>query len=112
MTKIGIIKLLLEKGEALSLYDLLRGASAHNRERHAADKDPLPPIDLTKIVGAVRDHLYFVSKFGDGKTHVIDNGRHYFAYPEKFDEWLRIDAPGIHFDDLERLYESLLPKWN
>ncbi|GAB2552368.1 hypothetical protein GCM10027065_23870 [Rhodanobacter koreensis] len=104
--KVEMIESLLEGGHEKDLYDLLMGVSTFNRKNRPEVKAELPTIELTKLVGAVREHLLFISKYGASKSHVIEDGRHHFAYPGKLSEWLNLDAPGIYEDDLESLYNS------
>ena len=106
-TKVEMITWLLKNGHERDLYDLLVGASPYNQRIGSDVVQDTPSIELTKLVGLVREHLYFLSKFGEGKTHVIDNELHYFSYPNKLSEWLMLDAPGVHEKDLDRLYASV-----
>jgi hypothetical protein len=104
--KVEMIKSLLESGHEKDLYDLLMGISTFNRKDRSEIKAEPPTIELTKLVGAVRAHLLFISKYGVSKSHVIENSHHHFAHPEKLSEWLSLDAPGIYEDDLESLYNN------
>ncbi|WP_157798621.1 hypothetical protein [Dyella ginsengisoli] len=104
--KIEMIKSLLENGHERDVYDLLMGVSTFSRRDRQEAKAEQPTIELTKLVGAVREHLLFISKYGTGKSHVIEDGSHHFSYPDKLSEWLSLDAPGIYEDDLESLYNS------
>jgi hypothetical protein len=104
--KVEMINSLLESGHEKELYELLTAVSTFNRKKQPERGSGLPPIELTKLVGMVREHLLFISRHGVGKSHVIEDGRHSFAYPDKFSEWLNLDAPGIYDDDLELLYKN------
>ena len=104
--KVEMIESLLEVGREKDIYDLLTGVSTFNRRGRLKTEASLPTIELTKLVGMARLHLLFVSKYGVNKSHVIEDGCHHFAYPDKFAEWLNLDAPGIYEDDLESLYNS------
>lgn len=104
--KVEMIRSLLERGYARDLYDLLMGVSIFNRKGRSEVKSEPPTIELTKLVGTVRSHLLFISKYGESKSHVIENDAHHFAYPDRFVEWLCLDAPGIYEDDLESLYND------
>jgi hypothetical protein len=107
MTKSEIITRLIADGRAAELRDLLLGVSAYNVEIASAETAPdYPSLHVTRLVSAARSHLDFISRFGSGKTHVIDGQTHHFSYREKFAEWLVQDAPGVSFAELEALAKA------
>jgi hypothetical protein len=105
--KIEMIESLLEEGRAQELFDLLRGASVHNHRRPLEVGTAPPSVEITRLVGVARLHLEFVAKYGRDKTHVCENGAHFFSYPDRFAEWLSRDAPGIDEADLGQLYTAV-----
>jgi hypothetical protein len=104
MNKAALIRTLIESGNAADLYDLMRGLSVHNLRLAVDDaSQELPSLHLTRLVGAARNHVHFISKFGSGETHVVEHGAHYFAYHQKFELWLAEEAPGVLLEELKSL---------
>ncbi len=102
-TKQDLIRGLVAAGRTRELKDLLVGLSPFS-DRSAKGALELAPIAETKLVAAARNHLEFVSKFGFERSHVTtEGGTHHFAYPEKFEEWVRIGAPGVSLAELTAL---------
>ena len=102
-TKQDLIRGLIAAGRTRELRDLLRGLSPFS-DRSPKGALELAPVAETKLVAAARNHLEFVSEFGFERSHVVtDGGKHHFAYPEKFEEWIRIGAPGVSLVELTAL---------
>lgn len=91
------IELILSAGREGDLYDLLIGTSPLTEQAKWGQDMPL---EIVKLVSAVKRQLLFVSKYGYGRKHVEENGTHYFSHPEKIDEWLKKGAPGITQEEL------------
>jgi hypothetical protein len=105
-TKRDLIRGLIAAGRARELYDLLRGLSPFC-ESSPEGSIELAPISETKLVAAARSHLAFVIEFGLERSHVItEDGKHVFASPTKFEEWLRIGAPGVSLAEVTALSRS------
>lgn len=96
-TKAELVTRLMDRGSYRKLCELLLGISNENIGR--AFDDP-PPLEVVKIISAVRSHLQFLDRYGEGRAHVIENGVHHFAFPDEFSRWLEIDAPGLTIEEL------------
>lgn len=90
----------MQEGRYNDLVDLILGISKHNL---GVGFDGEPPLKTIKLVSAAKCHLEFLDRFGSGTTHQIVDGMHHFAYPDKFEEWLGADAPGVNVEELRRL---------
>ncbi|MDZ5633910.1 hypothetical protein [Janthinobacterium sp. GMG1] len=97
MVKEELIDKLLKIDGSMELYKLLMGISDFNRERDNVDYS----LGEAKLISAARNHLSFVAKFGNKESHVIVGEKHYFSYPDKFNEWIQAGAPGIFIEELE-----------
>jgi len=105
-TKQDLIRGLIAAGRARELRDLLRGLSPFC-ERSPRGPVELAPVAETKLVAAARGHLDFIVQFGAERSHVITGeGAHYFSSPEKFEEWLRIGAPGVSLSEVIALSQN------
>ena len=107
MTKSEKIRILYDRGHERELWKLVLGISPHNRKEAIVPSVVPEDIETLKLFGAARSHLHFIANFGRDKSHVIDGDTHYFSHPEKFNEWLMRDAPGVLEEDVDRLCESV-----
>jgi len=98
-----LIARLLQNGNSMELYKLLMGISDYNQGQDRVGYS----LEETKLISAARNHLSFVAKFGDKEAHVVDGEKHYFSYPEKFNEWIEAGAPGILVKELELCLSNL-----
>ena len=105
-TKQALIRNLIAAGRAGELRDLLLGLSPFC-EPSAKGPVELAPVAETKLVAAARGHLAFIAEFGVERSHVITGeGAHHFSNAEKFEEWLRIGAPGVSLTEVTALSQS------
>lgn len=98
-----LIDRLLQNGSSMELYKLLMGVSDYNQEQARVEYS----LEETKLISSARSHLLFVEKFGIKESHVVDGEKHYFAYPEKFSEWIQAGAPGVLLEELELCLNNL-----
>lgn len=96
---------LLATRKESEVYELLKNATLSGQPANEDESVRLPELDLVRLIGSVRSHLQFVSRFGHDLRHVEDeNGGHHFSYPEKLEEWLRLDAPGLSQTQVHDLF--------
>jgi hypothetical protein len=98
--KVNLIRDLMKESCYKDLLELILGISKHNV---SVGFESEPPLKTVKLVSAVRSHLEFLDLFGSTTAHQIVDGMHYFAYPDRFQEWLDADAPGVNVEELRRL---------
>ena len=98
--KVHLIRILMHESRYKALHELLLGISKHNV---SVGFETEPPLETVKLVSAVRSHLQFLDRFGSATHHQIVDGMHYFAYPDRFEEWLEADAPGVNGEELRSL---------
>lgn len=107
MTKSEMIDSLLKSGNESALFQLVQRLSDFNERNNDSAHVQLSTLEDTRLVGTAREHLKFISKFGRDKRHVFIEGKHHFAYPEKFQEWISAGSPGVSENELRKLCESL-----
>lgn len=94
---IEIIRYLLEKGRAKELRDIMFGESEFTSPESELKLNGWEEKKAWRMAFA---HVEFVSKYGNEKTLVKEDGKIYSAYPDEFNEWLNLGAPGIPWQDL------------
>jgi hypothetical protein len=98
--KTDLITQILDSKQEAELFKLLMGLSDCNIEE---SKNSEFTLEETKLISSARSHLSFIVKYGESKTHVIESGMHYFAYPDKFRDWLMAGAPGVSLEELKKV---------
>jgi hypothetical protein len=101
-----LINLLMKNGYSNELYKLLMGISDFSKEQATTAVDF--SLEDTKLISSARSHLSFVTKFGEKESHIVEGEKHYFSYPEKFDEWIKAGSPGVLLEELELCLNSLM----
>lgn len=94
---IEIIRHLVEKGRAKDLKDIMFGESEFTSPESELELNEWEEKKAWRMAFA---HVEFVSKYGNEKTGVEENGKFYSAYPEEFNKWLNLGAPGMPWHDL------------
>ena len=100
MEKIDIIREIISKEQYQSLYELVQGISEYNVNYDSSIKMTDSQERAWQMALA---HLRFLSKYGKLSIWVEENGKRYFSYPEEFEEWLTMGAPGVTKEELECL---------
>jgi hypothetical protein len=95
---IEVLRNLLEKGRASDLLALLKGESKYNTD--TGDDLPLDS-GSSKVWRMAIAHVEFVSKFGLDKQRAEEGSKFYSAYPDDFEEWLSLGAPGITQEEID-----------
>lgn len=103
-SKKEIIYSLLKNGLAAELLSILQGDSRFSDSASlGAPEDRM----LARLWIAAQYHLEFISIFGNENYPREFNGRVISPFPEDFEKWIEIGAPGLTDLEVERL-SSLL----
>jgi hypothetical protein len=94
---------LINNNRACDLYLIVTGLSEYNRD---AKGDEVMDEEEQKLWHVAMTHLEFLSKFGKDKLKAEEDGKHYYAFPEEFDNWVKQGAPGIFEDELSAYLEA------
>jgi len=103
MEKVEIIRLMLSVGRAKDMLDFVEGESPYLSD--ASDGVPQDP-ELKRIWIMVVHHLRFLVEFGNGESVQSAGGKVYGPYPDEFDRWLSLGAPGISEIDIKRYIDE------
>jgi hypothetical protein len=92
------IKALVENGRAEELRKLMEGESEYTSPESEL---VLENIEVSKVWRMALEHVRFVSEFGLNKNKVEIGNHFYSSYPDDFEKWLEIGAPGLPKKDFE-----------
>lgn len=93
-----ILKKMLKPDRVSDLYDLMQGESKYSTD--STENMPSTEEEIEARHLAI-EHVWFVSKFGMAKSKVVVGAKVHTAYPEYFEKWLELGAPGIVSEEVE-----------
>lgn len=97
MEKTEIIRRLIDAGRARDVLEFVEGDSPYISETSpGAPQEP----ELRRLWILVVHHLRFISEFGILAVREYKDGRCLTAFPDEFEQWLQVGAPGISNDDI------------
>lgn len=103
MDTITAIKKMVERGRSSDLLDLMQGESPYT----SADSELiLNGLEEKQPWRMALEHLKFIVEFGNVEGVVEKDSKFYSAYPEEFQQWLSIGAPGLVKSDLEEYLKA------
>lgn len=96
-----LIKLAISKGYVSDVLKIMKGESQYTTDN----------VDLSAALGKpgseaaiswrmAMSHLEFICEYGSTIQKASKEGRYYSAYPEDFERWLELGAPGYPTSDL------------
>nr|WP_298165094.1 hypothetical protein [uncultured Pseudomonas sp.] len=103
MGKVEAIKMLVSGGRAKDVLDLLEGESSYISD--ASEGVPQEP-ELRRLWIVTVHHLRFVSDFGNSAIEGEKDGKHLTPFPDEFERWLSVGAPGIAPEDIDSLLRN------
>jgi hypothetical protein len=96
--KANIIRAIVAAGRGPDLLALMEGESPYT----SLDNPGAPRENPAgRIWSMALHHMRFVAKFGTEVQKATEGDHFYSAYPEDFDKWLSIGAPGVTEDELQ-----------
>lgn len=97
MNKAIAIAKIISNGRAPDLLLLMEGESIYT---HPSSELVLNNLVESKLWRMALEHVRFICEFGKESGIVKKGDRIYSAYPEEFNEWLTLGAPGLVESDL------------
>lgn len=92
LPNIDLVRKLVETGRAQDILDLLEGESEYTSPEYWSFS--LIGEHGRAYMMAIH-YLRFVAEFGLAREVMIEDGNVRRAYPDDFDHWLQLGAPGI-----------------
>lgn len=97
MEKVEAIRRLISAGRAKDVLAFVEGDSPYiSNECEGAPQEP----EFRRLWILVVHHLRFVSACGANSPRNIKDGKYLTDFPQEFDRWLQVGAPGISCGDL------------
>ncbi|QHD07196.1 hypothetical protein PspR76_16270 [Pseudomonas sp. R76] len=98
MEKVEAIRQLVNVGRARDVLAFVEGDSSYvTSESVGAPQE----LEYRRLWILVVHHLRFVSKYGAHSSGIMKDGKYLTAFPQEFDRWLQIGAPGVSSGDLD-----------
>ena len=97
MEKVEAIRRLISVGRARDVLAFVEGDSSYiSSECGGAPQEP----EYRRMWILVVHHLRFISAYGSNSPGKTKDGKYLTGFPQEFDRWLQIGAPGISSGDL------------
>jgi hypothetical protein len=93
----AIVQKMLRAGKANDLLDLMSGESKYTSDNSELI---LNNLEEKKAWRMSLEHVKFVAKYGLDVDKVEEGSKFYSAYPDDFEKWLGLGAPGLVEEDL------------
>ena len=95
----GAVRRLVQTSEgAKEVLELMEGESPYSDDRQADELDR----DSGRAWSLALHYVRFVSEFGPVEGRVVRDGKVHQGFPEDFEAWLRMGAPGMSSGELDR----------
>lgn len=110
--KVELVRSLVSSGYGDAVRHMLLGVSKYSVPAVSAELAYPAAFENRDSKGFhlmtwVHAHLEFTAKYGATATEAQENEKHFFAYPEAYEEWLSYGAPGVLFEELQACAEDL-----